>query len=237
MEKHEIFNDAIEKGKFEGCDKEDLMSIGIAIGGNHVAFKDLYTAYFTNEARFEHKPRRGAKIEVEFKRSKDEVLVTRLKIELKFSIVQFLEYLNLLMLCFGEIYPLGSVVELDEMLFTKEFMKASGVKEGERSILAVITGRFVPVNEENDNYVIEYVATPYPAGDGITMFLNKVLIKGVIHSGYSDESEVEFVQKFREEIVLMEKKSIAFLTDDELGGLVEHTKADVRGNLVVGEVS
>jgi len=207
------------------------------MGSNHVVFKDLYTAYFTNEARFEHKPRRGAKIEFEFNRAKEEVLIKRLEIELKFSIEQFLEYLNLLALCFGEIYPLGSVVELDEKLFTKEFMKASGVKEGERSILAVITGRFVPVDEENDNYVIEYVATPYPSGKGTTVFLNRVLIKGVVHSGFSDEEEDVHVRKLREELVLTDKKSIAFLTDDELGDLAKGTEAKVNVKLIDGEVS
>jgi len=237
MEKQEIFNQAIERGKFEGNNKEDLLSIGITIGNNHITFKDLYTAYFANKARYENKPRRGAKVEVEFNRSEDEVLIKRLETKLKFSTAQFLEYLNLLTLCFGEIYPLGSIVELDEQLFTKEFKKASGIKEGERSILAVIIGRFVPVNESSDQHLIEYVAIPYPSGEGATMFLNRVLIKGVIYSGFSDEKEEAYTQELREGLVLSSRKSIAFLTDTELDGLAQQTAKNADTILIDGEVS
>jgi len=240
MEKQEIFNQAIEKEEFEGYNKEALLSIGITIGNNHVTFRDLYTAYSTNKDRYENNPRRGAKIEVEFNRSNDEVLVKQLKTELKFSIEQFLRYLNLLTLCFGEIYPLGSVVELDEKLFTEEYRKISGIKEGERSVLAVITDRFmpVPVSGSSDQHVIEYMATAYPYGDGATMFLNRVVIKGMIHSGLADEKEEAYVQELRENLVMSGRKSIAFLTDEERAGLAKQRKAaNERKKLIDGEVS
>jgi len=246
MEKYEIFKKAIEKGKFEGC-KEGLLSIGLTIGSNRTAFKELYTAYFTNESKYEHQPRRGPKIEFEFSRSRD-VLIKRSELELKFSTARFLEYMSLQVFCYGDIYPLGSVVELDEMLFTKKFMRSSGVLKENGRILAVITGRFVPVDEGNKKHVIEYVATPFPSGkapsgEKVTMFLNKVLIKNLVHSGYSDEKESEYVQELREELVLSNKKSVAFLTDAEMEDLASQkgvqTQKEVRVNreLIDGEVS
>ena len=237
MEKHEIFNQAIGREKFEGCNKEDLLSIGITIGSDNVAFKELYTAYFADEARFEYKPRRGAKIEVEFNRLDDEVLIKRLETELKFCVSQFLDYLNLLTLCFSNIYPLGSIVELDEKLFTKEFFNASGVKEGESSLLAVITARFVPVDENNEQQFVEYVATQYPSGAIGVMYLNQALIKGVVHNGYSDEKEKAYVQELREELVMSNKKSIAFLTKDEVDVLIKYREARRRKKMTDGEVS
>ena len=239
MEKHEIFEQAIGT-KFKEHNKEDLLSIGIAIGTNQKTYKDLYIAYSRGEAKYENNPRRGAKIEVEFNLSEDEILIKRLETVLKFNREQFLIYINLMMLCFGEIYPLGSVLELDEELLTKEFLRASGVKdEEEGSVRVMITDRFVPVSEDNDQFIIEYIARPFPYGEGTSMFLNRVSIKGMIHSGLADDVEETFVQELRQELVVSGKRSVAFLTDEELAGVIEERdkREDNEDNLLDGEVS
>ena len=231
MEKHEIFNQAIEQ--FKDRNKEDLLSIGITIGSNHSTFRKLYTAYITNKAKYENKPRIGAKIKVEFNRSEDEVLIKRAPTELKFNTKEFMDYLNLVSICFGDIYPLGSIVELDDELFAKEYKRSSGVKEGERSWV-VIVSRFISPNEDNIQHFIEYIATPYPHGEG-TMFLNRMTIRGVVHSGLIDEAEEAYVQQLRETLVVSNSKSIAFLTDEELDRLFKQP-TNMNENMVYGEV-
>ena len=230
MEKHEIFNKAT--GRFKDRSNEDLLSIGISIGSNHATFRNLYTAYITNKAKYENTPRIGAKLKVEFNRSEDEVLIKRATTELKFNTREFMDYLNLVSICFGEIYPLGSVVELDNKLLTKEYKNSSRFKEEERS-WAIIVSRFVSPNE-NDQHFIEYIATPYPHGEG-TMFLNRLTIRGVVHSGLTDETAEAYVQQLRENLVVSNKKSMAFLTDEELDELFKQP-TDMNRNMVYGEV-
>ena len=221
MDKHELFNKAIVK--FKDHDKEDLLSIGVSIGSNPITFKNLYKAYFTNKEKYENKPRIGAKIEVKFNRSDDEVLIKRGRIELRFSTKQFLEYVNLLMICFSEIYPLGSVVEIDDALLRDDFRKAASVKtEMRSSVQVVITGRFVPLHDDDREYVIEYVGRVRPFGEGskiAPMLLNRAMIKGVVHSGLEDEIEEADVMKLRSELINGNQLSVAFATDKQLEGL------------------
>jgi len=231
MEKHEVFNQALEKNLFEGRKKEDLLSVGITLGSNHTTFKNLYTAYFTNEDVYENNPRIGAKIKVEFDRANEKIIIKQVETELTFNTQEFLNYLNLLALCFGDTYPLGSVVELDELLFTENFKKASGIKEGEHSVWVVITERFVATEDAFDQYFVDYVATPYPYG-GTKMFLNRVMIKGVVHKGLSDEAEEEYASQLREALVVSNKKSTAFLTDAELEGLFNQATIHEYDNMI-----
>ena len=232
MDKIEIFSQAIER--FKDHDKEDLLSIGITIGSNPITFKKLYTAYFTNKEKFENKPRIGAKIEAKFNRFEDEVLIKRSKIELRFSTKQFLDYLNLLMICLGEIYPLGSVVEIDESLLRDEFKKAASVKtEMRSSVQVLITGRFVPLRDDNGEYLIEYVGRVRPFGEGSNvapMLFNRVMIKSVVHSGLVDEIEEAEVMKLRSELIYGNQISVAFATDEQLEGLFGHLNLYKEGS-------
>ena len=209
MEKQEMFEQAIQT-RFKDHNKEDLLTMGIAIGTNQKTLKNLYIAYSKSEAKYENNPKRGVKIEVEFNFSEDEVLIKRSERSLKFSREEFLVYLNLVMLCFGEIYPVGSVLELDKNLLTKDFIESSGVREGESTVRVMVTDRFVPISEDNDEYFIDYLVR-LPYGDQSTIFLNRVLIKGMVHDGLVNESEEELVQEeLRKELVASGKRSVIF---------------------------
>ena len=166
-------------------------------------------------------------------RSEDEILIKRAVTKLKFNTKEFMDYLNILSICFSDIYPLGSVVELDEKLFTKEYRNSLEMKEGER-FLAVIVSRFVPPNEVDNQYFSEYIATPYPHGEG-SMLLNRMTIRGIVHSGLVDETEEAYVEKLREELIISNKKSIAFLTDEELDKLYKQA-TNVNENMMLSEV-
>jgi len=226
MEKHELFNQAIATETFKDYAKEDLLSLGLAIGSNHVTFRELYKAYFTNKSKYENEPMIGAKIEVLFDRLEDKIKIKRASTSLEFNEVKFLIYLNLLMICFGEIYPLGSVVEIDESLLNEKFQKIVELQaETRKPIYAVITGRFVSVGNDDGEYLIEYVGRLRPFGEGTKvapLLLNKVLIKDVIHSGFVDESEESDNMKMRLEFLDKKVLSTAFATDEQLEGLFAH---------------
>ena len=226
MEKHDLFKQAIEIERFKEYNKENLLSLGISIGSNRVTFKDLYTAYFMNEPTYENRPIIGAKIEVSFNRSEDQIIVQRQSKVLEFNTADFLEYLNLMMICFGEVHPLGSVVEIDETLLSEEFKKGAGVNVATGAPLyVVITGRFVSLSDDSGEYVIEYVGRLRPFGEGTKvapLLLSRVMIKNVVHSGLVDEAEEAEVMRLRLELVDKKPLSIAFASDEQLDGLFGH---------------
>ena len=67
------------------------------------------------------------------------------------------------------------------------------------------------------------------------MFLNRMTIRGVVHSGLSDETAEAYVQQLRENLVVSNKKNMAFLTDEELDELFKQP-TDMNKNIVYGEV-
>jgi len=178
MEKHELFVQAIATEIFEKYDDSELVSIGMSIGGNEFIFKELYKAYLQNAPSYENNPMIGAKLEVKFNPEADEIIIKRHETNLHFTNETFLQYLNLISICFSEIYPLGSVVELDNEMFTEEFMEASTQEDAEESremestekenaeekepLLAMITGRNVTLMEDFEDCMIDYLARLRP---------------------------------------------------------------------------
>ncbi|MCL1989544.1 MAG: DUF4176 domain-containing protein [Defluviitaleaceae bacterium] len=215
MEKNELFRQALSQEIFSSYNEEDLFSIGVAIGNNPVVFKELYQAYLKNGARYENKPMLGAKIEVDFMRETDEIMIKRVETTFKLNSETFLSYLNMLNICFGEVYPMGSVVELDGETLTESYAKAMRIKPSEKPLMATITGRFIPIGE-SENHFTEYMASlwPYGASDELApLFISKMMIKRVIHQGMIDEVEAEYVKKLRERLIAEDQRSMAFLTD------------------------
>jgi len=130
MEKHELFKIELEEQQaFAGYDVTVLLSVGIQVGNSVVSLKKLYKVYMNGDPSYVYKPRRGANIEFLFNSESDEITIKQLEKKLKFTEDLFLKYLNLTCLCFHKIYPIGSVVELDEDMLDDDFKTAFG-KEG-----------------------------------------------------------------------------------------------------------
>jgi hypothetical protein len=228
MEKQELFKKGMEAINIEVENREVLYSVGMSIGSNAVVFKELYRSYLTKEQRYEYQPFIGAKMEVVFNVSEDEIMIKQLGKALEFTSQTFLQYMNVIKLCFSEIYPIGSVVELDAELLRPEFLKlVNGLEENE-GVQVVITGRFVPLDEE-EAYVVEYLARLWPYGEGSAsdpILLSKEMIKRVVHSGLTDELEESVVAELREELIMSNKKVLSCLPDEELDVLLEDSSIE-----------
>ena len=113
---------------------------------------------------------------------------------------------------YSETYPLGTVVDI----YTEQLQEI--VELEEESIRVVILDRFAPFMDELFFY---YTGVIYPignAGQTINMIhFSPSMVKKVVHRGYSDTYEVEYIKLVKEEL-LFEKgmHSTSITTSEEL---------------------
>ena len=157
-------------------------------------------------------PSRCAPVVASFLWESREVIITKLKVEITLSVDLFLKFLGAIDLCFGEMFPVGSVVEIDLDYFPE-------LKNTMSQTRAIIVGQKVTLSEEMDFLYIDYVANLWPHGNqGHTppLFLSNVMTTAVIHLGLINEEEREHVQKMKEVIINTRQKSITFISEKEL---------------------
>lgn len=89
----------------------------------------------------------------------------------------------------SEVYPLGTVVKIK-----KEVADSILDKNMNESFEVVILDRLVPVSEEN---YAQYAGSVYPVGNigkkTPLLYFSRDSIEKVVHMGYSDMEEVEFI--------------------------------------------
>lgn len=215
MDKYKLFTTALKQhAEFRDYKQEELIAIGNFFGGDYVAFKEMYKAYLNKAANYENDPMIGAKVEINFDWKKEEVIIKQLEKELIFTAKDFLHFLNLIDICFSDVYPVGTVVELDLDMMPRPFRRMYTDSEALVSIL----GRKVPLGEGLDYYV-DYVGRLWPFGvEPLTppLFLSNVLIKRVVFTGMIDEAEEKFVEKvLRSDVIDSKEKSTVYLTEEE----------------------
>lgn len=89
----------------------------------------------------------------------------------------------------SEVYPLGTVVKIK-----KEMIDSILDKDTNEPYEVVILDRLVPVSEEN---YAQYAGSVYPVGNigkkTPLLYFSRDSIEKVVHMGYSDMEEVEFI--------------------------------------------
>lgn len=215
MKKDELFTYALSnKRDFEAYKQEDLVEIGRFLGGDHIVFKDVYKAYLDKKSVYENDPMIGEKVEIIFDWKNEEVVFSMQEIKLKFVIEAFLSYLSLIDTCFLELYPLGSVIELELDMMPERVRRV--YKDSDAFVS--ISGRKVSMGDE-DKYFVDYIGRVWPFGEGALtppIFLSKAMIKRVVFTGMIDEAEEEYADKvLRLEVINSRRKSINYLTDNE----------------------
>ena len=113
---------------------------------------------------------------------------------------------------FEEILPLGTVVDL-----RKEKLEARLDLSGVEHFRVVIVKRFVGVGRD---IYYPYAGALYPlgtTGEDKMISFSSALIEKVIHRGYSDETEEQFVGLMKREIIIgHRKKPAGFCSTEEL---------------------
>lgn len=113
---------------------------------------------------------------------------------------------------YEDIYPLGTVVDLDKKYF-KDMLPVDEVEH----IRVVINYRFIPCSE--DMY-IPYMGNIYPIGNaGINtngLHFSPKAIEKVVHMGFIDEEEIAFLFQRKYELILENNMhSSGFATKEE----------------------
>lgn len=213
MEKHELFNIGLTSQEgFKSYDSSELQSIGLELGSDEITFKQLYIAYLKGEKSYENNPFFGAKIMVTFEPKKNEVTIKQLSTILSFSETTFVNYLNLIHLCFSKIHPVGTVVELDELLLTEDI--APGFSAIDDAQYVVLTGRKINLPGTYNDYVVDYIGRMWPHGEGsqvAPLLISNMMIKRIIHHGFIEERDEANDLTLREQLLTGMKQSLTFV--------------------------
>ena len=221
MDKYQFLEDSLKVyADFGDLNLQHLTQFGNFIGSNLDAFKELYKSYLNKDTSFEILSSLGKPAHITFDWVKEEIIIEKNKLEIKFDSTIFLKYMNLIDICYYEILPIGSVVEIDLKRFPEDFKKM--YERNDEPPLFILSGRKTPAYDVNIPYYVDYVARLYPFGetDFVPSFhLSNINVKRVVHVGLTNDDEVRFTEKIRRDIVKSKVRSIGFLTEDELKNL------------------
>ena len=198
---------------------DDVLSMGNFLGNHYQILREIYKTYRKLDLAYEYKPKIGAPVTVSFKYDDDDRSVTfeRQGLSLTFTEPDFLIFMAKIDAVYGEIYPIGTVVELDEEmlpLVIQDQLKTSGVAE-----LVVLAGRKITLQEPFDKYLVDYYAYLWPLGQlGSTppIFISNMMIKRVVHMGFQHPLEDTFAMDvLRATQLASEQISTAYMPVDD----------------------
>lgn len=208
---------------------EDIIDLGVMIGNNMSLFRGIYQCYRQLEANFSYIPPFGNPLMIEFAYDKESVNIDFRKKQLIFTMAQFIQFLGKVDMTFAPIYPLGTIVELDETMFP-EGLEEIFTQDNQLGARVMLSGRKVPLPKPFDSYIIDYEASLWPFGyfaGQPPILVSNMMIKKVISMGYTDEYEEQFsFDVLRASQVIENKASTAFMTDEDgeaFAQLVEDT--------------
>jgi len=200
---------------FADFELEELVTIGDFIGRYQAFFKKIYKAFATNKKTVTDEPMFGAPVIVEF--SDDNIIIKRAKTELHFCSQQFLKYMELIDLCFTLIIPLGSIIDLDlDVMPDASKVFTENRNQGR---LAMIIAQKVPLQDQLAGFYTDYLAVLWPFGvrDKIPpFFVSNMMVKNVIHTGMTSDTETEFTHRLTSQIVSENMRSIVYMNENEL---------------------
>lgn len=192
-----------------------LVLLGTTLGKQPILLKNLYKAYLKKENNFGYKPMIGAALDISFDQNEQQVSFSRAQESVKLTFSQFQKYIGLIDLLFTDVYPIGTVAELDETLLPPYIQEMYG--SSEEGFLVSIHGRRVLTKQE-DEY-IDYIATIWPFGlldDVELIYLNNVMIKRVVSLGMVNDTEKTFVEEVLRKQLLMKDVYSYLYTDSAM---------------------
>ena len=182
-----IFNQGLKDFSSE---IEFLHTLGITLAGHPEIARACHICLVEKKDDYHYQPLIGAPLLFAFDYNSERVMIQRFDETAQLTVSEFNRFLALVDLAFGVIYPLGTIVELDEELLPQEFVqvfKAEGM-----DFYVVISGRRVRL--ENEAY-IDYIGHLCPYGvrfDTEPLFISSVFVKRVISEGYTDASDQHY---------------------------------------------
>ena len=221
MDKYQFLEDSLKVyADFSDLDLQHLTQFGNFIGSNLIAFKQLFKSYLNKDTSYKVLSSLGKPAQITFDWENDEITIEKNKLEIKFDSTLFLKYMNLIDISYNDILPIGSVIEADLGGFPEGFKKL--YKRSKEPALFILSGRKTPAHDIDTPHYVDYVARLFPFGetDVVPAFhISNMMIKRVVHLGFTNDDEVRFAEKIRQDIIKSKVRSVGFLTEDEFKNL------------------
>ncbi|WP_270328691.1 DUF4176 domain-containing protein [Enterococcus malodoratus] len=191
-QRRELWQQVCTEENLEMDNLEELHNMGLFLGSQPVLFRNINLAFFQEKKDYDYKPTIGARLQVSFDHENQQVKIARTPIEISLSFEQYLTYMGLIDAVFSEIYPTGTVIELNEELLSDELKQM--FTDSELGLSVLIHGWRLPF--EDSTACIDYVASLWPFGmmpGTEPIYVTNLMIKRVISSGMTNEYEEQFV--------------------------------------------
>lgn len=121
QQQKELWVATIESSNLTGkITKDTINELGLILGGQPQLAQNIYQSFLNQTTSYEHKPRIGAIIQISFDYEKERVTFAWLKKQVVLTVAQFKRFMGFVDTIFTEIYPIGTIVELDEELLTED---------------------------------------------------------------------------------------------------------------------
>lgn len=209
MDKSELLKKYISSKYLGFPISTELFSTALIIGTQLQLFREICLGIYNKNDKFEYKPAIGADIKFTVDYEKSEIEIERLQKKECINLINFCKLLSLLDSICMPIYPLGSVVELDEALLPKEVIEV--LEKSEFGFLVTLQGRKIPV--EQTNIIIDYIGTIWPLGllpRIEPILIHNFMIKRLVYSGLSNETEKKYTSYLRNQQLRMNQQSGLF---------------------------
>ncbi|MBC9722786.1 MAG: DUF4176 domain-containing protein [Lactobacillus sp.] len=209
MDKNELLKKYITSEYLGFSVSNELFSTIITLGTQVQLFRKICLNLLEKRDKIEHKPVIGANITFSIDYVNNEIEIDRLQRKDVISLSDFCKVLALIDSIYTPIYPLGSVVELDESLLPSEIKQL--FENSELGFLVTLHARKVAI--EKTNLIIDYVGTIWPLGmlpEVEPIIINNLMIKRIVSSGLSNEYEEKYVSFLRRKQLLQQQQSYIF---------------------------
>lgn len=151
--------------------------------GHPEVLKDCLLTYLNREPHYTYQPIIGAGLTFDFHYESQEVSIQRLEETWILPLSLFIQFLRLVDLVYGVIYPIGTVVELDRNLLSSDLV--ARFEQAEVDMLVSLVGR--RVHMKASGVYVDYVGYMQPYGltyDQEPLFISHLFIKRVLSEGY-----------------------------------------------------
>ena len=197
-----LYKTALHQLEISEDDQAVLEQVGYSLVGQADAFRKLQLVIFKKESLYSYSSLLGTSVEMEFDWDSSIACLTYLDSEVKLPMKDFMLWLSYTDLLLAPVLPLVSAMEDAKVPF-----------------MATIMGRRI-IPEPDDKEYIDYMVSIYPYGmrlDVEPLFIPSYLISQVIHKGYSDTFDQDYVdQQFRKDYFQHNILSLTHSTEGEI---------------------
>ena len=212
-----LYKTALLQLEISEAEQAVLEQVGYSLVGQADAFRRLQLVILKKESLYRYSSLLGTSVVMEFDWDSSTACLTYLDSEVKLPMKDFMLWLSYTDLLLAPVLPLGSLVELDRDLLPQGLVSA--MEDAKVPFMATIMGRRI-IPEPDDKEYIDYMVSIYPYGmrlDVEPLFIPSYLISQVIHKGYSDTFDQDYVdQQFRKDYFQHNILSLTHSTEGEI---------------------